>query len=445
MNNEELFCDVVMKGGITSGIVYPRAINELANTYTFKNIGGTSAGAIAAALAAAAEYRRRKEKTHAGFDELNKIPAQLSNRATEKLFHPQWHTRSLYGLALASTANSACLAGVERALVLVLVLFPIGSVVGALPGGAAFIYLRFYRGLLLPGLVWSVLFVLLVLVPAFLMALANVVVQAIWAIPANHYGLCRGFGGNSKNKPLTAWLADKLKLVADKDLLTFGDLWSAGREGLPAGDEREINLEMMTTNVTFGRPSRIPFTDDEPHSFYFRESEFRDLFPKEVVDYLKQAKPYGRDDESNWRSWEPKYYPLPKGKDLPVIVAARMSLSFPVLISAIPLYTFNPMSGGLEKCLFSDGGISSNFPIHFFDAPLPRWPTFGITLSSSPSDMRRDADESEMVYLPECNHPGKAENSNSFDQHWWRLGGFLGAILTTMQDWRDQTQARVPG
>lgn len=40
-------CDVVMKGGITSGIVYPSAICELARTYRLMNIGGTSAGAIA--------------------------------------------------------------------------------------------------------------------------------------------------------------------------------------------------------------------------------------------------------------------------------------------------------------------------------------------------------------------------------------------------------------
>lgn len=53
------FCDIVMKGGITSGIVYPPAIAKLAKNYRFKNIGGTSAGAIAAAAAAAAEYQRR--------------------------------------------------------------------------------------------------------------------------------------------------------------------------------------------------------------------------------------------------------------------------------------------------------------------------------------------------------------------------------------------------
>ena len=42
--SDQPLCDLVMKGGITSGVVSPKLIAELANTYRFKNIGGTSAG-----------------------------------------------------------------------------------------------------------------------------------------------------------------------------------------------------------------------------------------------------------------------------------------------------------------------------------------------------------------------------------------------------------------
>jgi len=45
-----------MRGGITSGIVYPRAIAKLADTYNFRSTGGTSAGAIAATATAAAQF-----------------------------------------------------------------------------------------------------------------------------------------------------------------------------------------------------------------------------------------------------------------------------------------------------------------------------------------------------------------------------------------------------
>lgn len=47
-------CDLVLKGGVTSGVVYPYAILELARRYRFRSVGGTSAGGIAAAFAAAA-------------------------------------------------------------------------------------------------------------------------------------------------------------------------------------------------------------------------------------------------------------------------------------------------------------------------------------------------------------------------------------------------------
>src|ERR1035441_7687075 len=59
-------CDIVMKGGITSGVVYPLAVVCLAERFRLRNIGGTSAGAIAAAAAAAAELGRDS----GGFDRL---------------------------------------------------------------------------------------------------------------------------------------------------------------------------------------------------------------------------------------------------------------------------------------------------------------------------------------------------------------------------------------
>jgi hypothetical protein len=35
---------------------------------------------------------------------------------------------------------------------------------------------------------------------------------------------------------------------------------------------------------------------------------------------------------------------------------------------------------------FSDGGITSNFPVHFFDNALPRWPTVSLNLGIHPDD-----------------------------------------------------------
>ena len=57
-------CDVVMKGGITSGVVYPHAICELARTYRFVDVGGTSTDVC---LVAGGRPERSTERVVGGF------------------------------------------------------------------------------------------------------------------------------------------------------------------------------------------------------------------------------------------------------------------------------------------------------------------------------------------------------------------------------------------
>ena len=64
-------------------------------------------------------------------------------------------------------------------------------------------------------------------------------------------------------------------------------------------------------------------------------------------------------------------YGFPDGPDLPIVVATRMSLSFPILLSAVPLYAVDfslrenqekkkaGTAPRAERCWFSDGGICS--------------------------------------------------------------------------------------
>ena len=72
------FCDVVMEGGVTSGIIYASAVAELAPYYRFRNIGGSSIGAFAAALTAAAEYSRRYAGSDKPFQALAELPDKLA-------------------------------------------------------------------------------------------------------------------------------------------------------------------------------------------------------------------------------------------------------------------------------------------------------------------------------------------------------------------------------
>src|SRR5678815_2486994 len=98
---EKRFCDVVMKGGVTSGIVYPLAVTELATKYRLKNIGGASAGAIAAGIAAAAEHARDT----GGYLRMAAIPDEISQRLLS-LFQPHPRLRPLFEIFLATGKRS---------------------------------------------------------------------------------------------------------------------------------------------------------------------------------------------------------------------------------------------------------------------------------------------------------------------------------------------------
>jgi hypothetical protein len=95
-------CDLILKGGITSGIVHPPAIAEIARDHRLHAVGRSSAGAIAAAGAAAAELGRESE--NGGFRRLARIPEELAeidargDTRLRRLFQPQPETRDLFDL-----------------------------------------------------------------------------------------------------------------------------------------------------------------------------------------------------------------------------------------------------------------------------------------------------------------------------------------------------------
>src|SRR3954465_14480768 len=94
-----LECDIVMKGGITSGVVYPGAVDALARRYRFRSIGGTPGGAVAAAVVAAAEHSADR----AGFHEVAALPQELGEGRDgrpllRRLFQPEPANRALFGV-----------------------------------------------------------------------------------------------------------------------------------------------------------------------------------------------------------------------------------------------------------------------------------------------------------------------------------------------------------
>ena len=470
----ELDCDILMKGGITSGVIYPLAVCELATQYGLRSVGGSSAGAIAAAAAAAAESNPRRQ---AGFERLEKLPADITAKlpdgtaVLERLFQPQPTTAPLYKAFTAGLGRS----GTARILAMVW---------GALTG--------FYRWALagaLPGVVllalgiagdgparWGAIIAGAVVLLAG--GAAGIVVGVLRSVavrvPANGFGLCSGMPGAGSKAPeaLSPWLHRTLQELAGRPaLLTFGDLEAA-----------DVKLRMMTTNLTRRQPMRMPWPE---HEYFFHPDEFRALFPAEIVDWMANHAPPLPEPETSVKAWEghlrraqaKPLLPFPAPADLPVVVATRMSLSFPVLIAAVPLYAVDftvtknqdsvaaadqwrrqhPDAGPGEAAAalpgpdfevnwFSDGGIASNLPVHFFDTPLPTRPTFAIDLAPFPPGVDKDTDETKNSRLPDVNQGGLHRRWSRWNRT--GLGSMLAfgrSIIDTARSWVDQSQLVMPG
>ena len=418
-------CDLVMKGGITSGIVYPPLVYKLyESNYRFRNIGGTSAGAIMAAFTAAAEYGRSAR----GFEKLHDIKEQLGkDDFLRNLFQPSKETRPLFNFLESYTEVAK---GKDKSVKREGWFWEIWELAGKLQRASTMRFLSTYLLGMMAGLgvasvlIWAahgvfnsnrsaaVLFVfgLLGAFAGYLAAfgiegykLVNILIRKI---PDNHFGMCTGLKDDSEDKKqkdgsssqerdaLTNWMNDSInELAGIKGTLTFGML-KEKKFAKPQEAEDGINLRMMTSNVSQNQPYVLPFTDQ---FLLYNEDEFRKFFPQEVIDYMKEHAPQ---KPAYDLSRIPGYFFLPAANDLPVIVATRLSLSFPLLLCALPLYTIVPDKMVTDENMpsvviekhhlklnwFSDGGIASNFPMQFFDSWLPTRPTFGVNLTSLPAE-----------------------------------------------------------
>jgi hypothetical protein len=453
-------CDIIMKGGITSGVVYPLAVCELAKTYRFRNIGGTSAGAIAAGLTAAAELGRHSPG--GGFARLEELPETFGERLLS-LFQPSPGTRPAFAVLLSFLGKGSLAGKILRGLGTALRFHWAATLLGAAGGAALWfllIMLPLAAGLDRPG-AW-VLWGIAALAGGAVAGVGRFLWGSWSALNGNGFGLCNGLDQLKGEKPpLTPWLAGLLNATAGRaptdPPLTFGDLWGPGDREKQEGDPglRAINLEVMTTNLTHGWPVRLPFSS---HEFFFDPAELGKFFPPEIVKWMIDH-PYKPPVEADGNlialiTGETRFRPLPAPADLPVVVAARMSLSFPGLISAVPLYAvdwsrkknYEAKNEGrapdLDRCWFSDGGIGSNFPVHFFDGLLPHRPTFGINLRPFHPDYPRDPnDESKNVRFPSTTGQGVAPTWTPIPN----ALAFARTILNTMQNWVDNTQMRLPG
>src|ERR1700726_1058072 len=304
------YCDIVMKGGITSGVVYPGAVAEIAKEFQIRGIGGTSAGAIAAAAAAAAEHGRLTNNTNS-FQEFAKLPIFLGRKNPKGVtnlftfFQPQPKTKRTFNALLGALEAKSAWSGAIGLLRSASFSFPLAVVLGIVPGGILIALavtqgtgsLALYSTLVGIGLV--------VLGPVFILAVCFIL-RFGRVVPKNSFGLCSGMSADSNDngnkgppadgQPLTIWLTKYLNQLAGLDPdgppLTFGQLWwphsAAGSK--QSDTDPSIRLEMYTTCLSKGRPFRLPFQNNEnvrENVWYYRDDDFTRLFPPSVLQWMK--------------------------------------------------------------------------------------------------------------------------------------------------------------
>lgn len=543
------FCDVVLDGGVINGVVYPGFLVELARKFRFRSIGGTSVGAIAAALAAACEYNRRYGSDN-GFNEgLAKMPGDLAelmdvpNKITRirSLFQPHISVRPIFEWFVdvlgsdVDRSNTAAQKEQKR---------PIGSLNYAQPksrlsrvlfwmdiwakairhlapfwygiplcalGALIALGVLIFVGLLNPAsLLQMIIFAELVFLIAavFLYPLCALVRQIIVLMRMPGSGACTGMGADiAGTQGLSEWLHEGVQKSANLPLhkpLTFANLWAAPGGPMAAdgrAEQRSIDLRMITTCLSHGRIYELPLVKDDA-VVMFKLSELKKFFPEAVIAHLRRvSKPLSfdtcpvlqqkykerlisiqqktlpdpeqlerfknlkkriddklmeaEDERKNLR--DPNIRELPTA-DLPIVVAARLSMSCPILFQNIPLIGFNldveAEDIDFVRLWFSDGGIGSNFPIHLFDKPIPRWPTFGLKILDVPPRLISNG-EPLTSYIPYGHKSGSDDNLlyprdrggfTALDEK-STISSFLQvlfAIYTSAKDGHDQSFLRMP-
>lgn len=341
-------CDLVMKGGVTSGLVYQGAVLWLKDHYRFRSIGGASAGAIAAALTAAAEYGRKSGVD--GFEQMRERTEQLGAEQglLRSLFQPVPAARAAFEALLQLVAgHGSTPARVLRTLAPVLLQYW-GLLAWAAAAVAAYVIAVALTGAASLGVL---------IASSVVLAFVALIAVVALAVGAAAWNLNRALAACAGRTPSDA-------------PLTFADL-----------EEREVVLRTITTDLAYGRPVDLPVAEDFPTEYLFDPDDLRQRVPVEVVRFLDDDRISPARRVRLRDGTHRTLRRLPRG-NLPILLAVRLSSSFPLLLSTVRLWSIHPHDKQPMEHCFSDGGISSNFPIHFFDAWVPRRPTFGLDLQT---------------------------------------------------------------
>jgi predicted acylesterase/phospholipase RssA len=384
-------CNLVMKGGVTSGLVYAGAFPGLAARYRFRAVAGSSAGAIAASFLAAAEFARAQGDPD-GFARLEAccrdLPRQLLG-----LFQPSPPFRRLMR-ALVLLAPGTGQARWASALGVFWPVLATGGVAGGLLG--AWLGGGFAAAL-----------------AAAVGAVGALAAHLAWLIGReggrHAFGVCTGLS-QGRGPGLTDWLHASLQTIAFGDAqsarpLTFGDL---------AACEPPIDLKIVVTDLSHAALQVVP---DLGLATGFRHAAWSRLFPAAVLAHLGAASAEG-------------IVPLGAPANLPVLAAVRMSLSCPALMEAVPL-----VDAEGRDIWISDGGLTANFPFEIFERDPQDRPTLALDFDTLD---RRDVDAPRVRRLD----PGAAQDRPA---PLGGLRGFAWSLIVALREGRLRSVGRSAG
>ena len=268
-------------------------------------------------------------------------------------------------------------------------------------------------------------------------AAAGLMLLAAWAVAAplvslgrsvhrslapHGFGMCTGLAAPGAPVALTDWLHTEIQRCAQlppDQPLTFAMLQQEG-----------ISLQMVTTDLGMARPVTIPFSEEQ---YLFSPAELAELFPAAIVDHVLRAAGVPPAERDSTRTW---FMP---SQELPVVIGARLSSSVPILLSSLRLYSARAQATAPVESYMTDGGVTSNFPIHFFDNWLPDHPTFGLDLVAM-AEAGTPEDQAP-VFMPSEGDAARLPPSQSIRT----VGSFLGHVQDASRNWRDELQAELPG
>jgi hypothetical protein len=318
---------------------------------------------------------------------------------------------------------------------------------------------------------------------AILGAATGLLLDVLFRLPKNDFGICTGSGpvdpanpdvppqDDAGVAPLTDWLHELFQSAAGRtikdDPVTFGHLWGTDDELA----ERDIDLVLMTTNATRGVSHRFSLRRKRVGAALLQRARIREALSAESGRMPGQSgtNPGGEGEARRGKRREAGYspwFPSPAAGSGASHSGRRENesqLSISAESGSALLPAISKGHRDIKAMPILRRGLTSNFPIHFFDAPIPSRPTFGINLVPDTVTGGEKGAEPELearrspvavakdpwlnVWMPTTNSTGIQDVAlfHEIASGPWAVIDFFMMLFDTARNWGDTELSAMPG